>query len=662
MPPIGNTLLSVGFFVLKHMEQFTPEYSSSDGLYSEESQLEYLHLDDSPDAILEGNELLQEANQYWDNLSDIRERRTRNRKYLFGDQWSDTMEDPENPGQYISEKDYIIRQGKIPLVTNYIGPLFKNIKGQYRTNDSKPAVRSRKKEDALAADMLTNALQSSYDFLELQELDSNVFLEFLLSGITIWKTGYEWSRKRNLEDVYVQAVKTNRLFFNTDTNDVRGDDIRLIGQIIDAPIENILNAYARDEEDRETIRSWYSEAREKYRSYDMETMGAESEDDIDFYVPYQNNLCRVFEIWKLKNIKKVFVHDPESGEFIQMPGGDVEISLQEIAAENEIRALEGRTPLLDPEIRYEDVWCYYMITPTGKILEAGESPFEHELHPYTMRLYPLVDGEVRAFIEDVIDLQKQVNRQTILQDFLISASSKGVLLVDERHKPDGWTWDDYRGQWSKVGGMIVYKGVPGVPIPTEISSNSRSVSSEQMLQFALQSMKEISGITEAIQGQTPKAGTPASLYAEQANNATLATRDYFDHFNAAKRERDYKIVKIIQQFYTSERHVALSGEEYMEEAAMYDPKVAGEVQVDIVVGKSSNAPVFREVREQYLKDFLDRQLIDLDTYLENSGMSWNPQFIRTIKDQKEQMMQQMGIDPGLSNAQQAEALQMVPSV
>lgn len=619
-----------------------------------------MHLDDSYDAIMNGMEILQEAEQYWENLSPIRDRRVRARKYVFGEQWDDEIDDPDNPGETITEKEYIIRQGKNPLVTNYLGPLIKNIKGQYRNNDSKPGVRARRPEDQQAADMLTNALQAAYDSNELSELDSQVFYEFLLSAMIGWKTGFQWIRHRNTEDVYCEALKMNRIFFNTDTSDIRGHDIRFIGQIIDAPIEAILQAYANDKEEREVLESWYAEAKERHQPTDLNEMGSHKEDSIDFYVPYQTTLCRLYEIWKLKNVTKVFIHDPEKADYYQHPGNDIEMIIETIKLENEIRKLKGRE-VLEFEVKNEDVWCYYILTPTGKVLSAGESPYEHESHPYTLRLYPLIDGDIRAFVDDVIDLQKQVNRQTILQDFLISGSAKGLLMVPEDIIPDGWTNDDYAAQHSRVGGMIVYKPKPHGQIPQEISSNSRSVTSEQMLQFALQSMKEISGITEAIQGQTPKAGTPASLYAEQANNATLATRDYFEHFTAARRDRDYKIVKIMQQFYDEQRYVAVSGTEYIETAKIYDPDVASEAQIEMVIGKSANAPVYREIRETYLMQFLQSQLIDLETYLENSSVPWSPSFISQVKQQKQAMMQQMGMAPQqMSPENQQQVLDMLP--
>ena len=517
----------------------------------EESVSKEMHLDDSQDAVLFGLQILQEAENEYSNLSGFRDNYQRNKKFIFGQQWEDEMDDPDNDGDTITEKDYIIRQGKNPLVTNYLGPLVKNLKGQYRNQDNKPAVRSRKKEDQLAADMLTNALQSVYDGLGLQELDAAQFYQSLLSSAICWKNTYDWIKHRNLYDVYSKNVSVNRLLFNTDISDPRGHDIRLIGEIIDAPIESLYKAYAEDEREREIIKEWYNECSAKYQASNLNQLGdSVNEDNIDFYSPHNSNMCRVFEIWKEVSMKKVIVHDPEDADIFQVPGSDVEMAEEQIKAENAVRELQGRPPL-EYEIKYEDVWCYYMLTPNGKVLDSGETPYEHESHPFTFRI-PILDGKYRAFLDDTIDMQKMLNRQVILQDFIVSSSSKSLLMIPDDIKPDGWSWDDYEAQHSKIGGMIVYKpSSKHNQIPQEISSNARSVTSEQLLQFASKSMKEISGVTEAIQGQTPKSGTPASLYQEQANNATLATKDLFDFFASARKERDYKLVKLMQQHYTT---------------------------------------------------------------------------------------------------------------
>src|SRR5690606_38453866 len=68
--------------------------------------------------------LLDECRRYWDSLRDFRDRRLRNRKYHRGEQWSDLIEDPDTTTStsrsFITEEDYILNQGKVPLKQNLI--------------------------------------------------------------------------------------------------------------------------------------------------------------------------------------------------------------------------------------------------------------------------------------------------------------------------------------------------------------------------------------------------------------------------------------------------------------------------------------------------------------------------------------------------------------
>ena len=105
----------------------------------------------------------------------------------------------------------------------------------------------------------------------------------------------------------------------------------------------------------------------------------------------------------------------------------------------------------------------------------------------------------------------------------------------------------------------------------------------------------------------------------------------------------------------------MSGEEYVEEAAEYQPDLAAEVAVDVVLSPSSNAPVFREIKENYLMDFLKSQYIDLETYLDNSTMNWNPSLVKSIKAQKQQLMAQMGQGQPMNDQAQQEVMNILPT-
>lgn len=404
----------------------------------ENEEYEDKHLDDSQETVSEMLDLLEEAKAYWDSLSDLRRRRRRSRDFYRGRQWSDVIFDPtDNTSK--TEETYLLEQGKQPLINNQIRQLVKNLLGQFRDNDYKPQARARKREDASVSEMMTNMIQRLYDINTLKEKDTRKFEEYLMSGVICFKSAYDWMRTQNRHEVKDIPVNTNYLFWNTETRDITGEDVNLIGEIVDAPLEDIISAFAKDEEEEQTIRKWYLQYDRKRTEY-YSQQGSDREDTLDFDFPMDHNLCRYYEIWKLKNKKKVMCHDWLKGTWYQHPL-ELEKAIEQVETENTQRLMEAYTqftamgmmlgtfddflvseeaaniPLIDYEIKpYEPVWCFYMVTPDGFILDSGETPYEHEEHPYTLRLFPLIDGEVWGFVEDIIDQQKMINRMVALID------------------------------------------------------------------------------------------------------------------------------------------------------------------------------------------------------------------------------------------------------
>lgn len=53
-------------------------------------------------------------------------------------------------------------------------------------------------------------------------------------------------------------------------------------------------------------------------------------------------------------------------------------------------------------------------------------------------------------------------------------------------------------------------------------------------------MQQISGLNGAVQGQVPRANTPSSLYAQQAQNSMMNFVVLFENYNMFCEERDEK--------------------------------------------------------------------------------------------------------------------------
>lgn len=623
---------------------FTQVNLNSLGLTDDE---EMSMLNDDPEVTSEMKRLLEDCDTYWNNLASFRQRRARTRNYYRGHQWLDKVEDPDNEGTLITEEDLIINQGKIPMKNNQLRQLGKSLIGQYRDADTKPIVFPTKKEKASLGEMMTNALHSVYTDNELKEIDVRVFEEFLISGYIGWKEHVEWVPEKDMNDVTVDAINPTRQFWNTDVEDIRLKDLQLIGEIHDMRISEIEKVFANNDEEALKIRQWYNSVGKNERADWFANMDSNKFDSLDFYNTYDTEKERVFEVWRKELVDKRFIHDLAKGEYYQ-----TELTQEDVNELNEQRLIQAINQGIDPEMAQQIVplmemeekkefcWYYYFLTPKGHILAHGESNYEHQSHPYTMRLYPLIDGEVWGFFEDIIDQQKQINRLITLLDFMIGASAKGVLMVPEDAIPTGWTIEDFAEEWTKFNGVIKYKpSSKHNKVPEQITANSSNAGAADLLNLELKLLQEISGVNEAIQGHKPTAGTPAALYAQQTNNAAISNKDFFEFFYSARKQRDMKAVQLIQQYYTETRWINVSGNDYNPEAIEYDPEAARDARFNVVIGQGNNNPVYRQLQDEWLLKFWESGGIDIEMLLENSALPFGDKLLESIRSKKEQLQQ-----------------------
>lgn len=611
-----------------------------------------VHVSDKSDmeTTMENMQLLDECRRYWDSLRDFRDRRLRNRRYYRGDQWSDIILDPDSSAaspSYITEETYLKRQGKVPLKQNLVGKNIRNLIGQYLSNPSQTVVLTRIREKAEITEMLTNALQCALQNNKSALLDISSFREAALSGAPVQKVGYSYFKERNLEDVLIENVSSARIFFNTDVSDIRLNDLRLVGEIIDTTVDDIVSNFAKSRADEKKIREIYSSMVD--REF-LGLMGLDSTriDSLDFFNPMDTNKARLFEVWRLKQEWRTKVHDPIDGSY-----NIVSYTLEEIAQQNEERLRIGREqgfpdeeiPLIEAEEKPELFWYVKYLTPFGHCLFEGETPYKHEGHPYIISLSPFVDGEVWGLIEDMIDQQRYINRLIIQLDMIIGASAKGVLMVPEDVVPDEMTRLEFAREWVKTNGVIFYKPNSNHgKIPEQISANSTNVGIHEMLALQMNLFQDVSGIHNAIQGKEALSGTPASLYAQQAQNATINTLEMMAYFKHFLESRDRKVLKTIAQFYDDKRYLAINGRSLNEDSRLYDPDLVKDIDFDVVVTQGTDTPVYRQLIDSTLLELLKGQLIDLEMYLEQTSLPFADKLLQAVR-QRQQMAAQ-GQMPG----------------
>jgi len=603
--------------------------------------------------------LLQLAARYWSALSDFRDRRERSRKYYRGDQWGDKIWNPDLC-TYQTEEDYIKSQGKVPLKQNKIRPLVKNLIGQYLTDTTKAAVIARKRVDAIVSEMLTNTLQYGLNVNDGRQKDTRSFEEFLLSGAVVQKIGYEFMEKLQAEEVKLKNVPVPHMFFNSNIKNVE-DDIDFIGQFHDMNVKDIVSVFAGDSLEKEkAIRNIYGYVLDPdiAGGTSSPALGSYFVDNLDFYTSIEADKGRVFELWYKKSEWRLKCHDRQKGEMFITPLENKKL----IDAENKARyemaseqfalatGLKGkelkeytleRLPLIEYKQSYESFWYVKYLSPYGHLLFESETPYKHKSHPYAVLLYPLVDGQVWGFVEDIIDQQRYINRMVTLLDFIIGSSAKGVLLVPEEAIPDDMNIDDFAETWTKFNGVVKIKTKQGVALPKQISASSSNVGIHELLSLQERYLSEDSGVSSAIQGQDGKSKS-GTLYAQETQNSTLNSKDYFESFNNYRNQRNWKMLKTQVQFYEEERQLALSGSNINDESLVFDPEKARDLEFEMTMGRSPDSPIYRGVIEENLKEFLAGEFITFETYLRNTTLPFADNLLMEVQRDKEQALQGAG--------------------
>lgn len=602
--------------------------------------------------------LLWRCARDWDAMDYLRKEHSRNLRYKNGDQWSDTVPDPDHPHRTIREDALISRSGKVPLKHNYIQQYIRNIHGQLLSSPTQTVVYARSRDDQPLGEMLTNALQACHQLNGIRKIDINVVEELCLTGIACAKVRYGYWSTKNRTDGKIDLVNINRLFFNADIEDPRLTDIRRIGELHDYTFDDLVRNFATCREDVQALREIYGICHDHTKLENLYENHASRLQNLNFL--YTNDLgkYRVIEVWERLGRWVLYIHDYADGtEEIY-----TELTMQEVEAINASRIEQGMAAGIAPDTvkliyareQYEYYWRVKYLTPNGYCIKETESPYAHEEHPYVLAAMPVIDGRFKAVLSDVIDIQRYINRLLTLLDFIIGASAKGLLMVPQECIPDDMDIQDFAREYVKTNGVILIKKGAYDKLPKQISMNGTNIGAWEMFAQEMNIMQQISGLNGAVQGQVPRANTPSSLYAQQAQNSMMNFVVLFENYNMFCEERDEKLLKVLMQYYTTRRYIGTNGKTAGEMAKFYEPEMAQKIEdFNLTAAKSNDTPVFRQMTDDLLMKLLESGRIPLEIFLNNCSLPGADKLLAEVKSFNEQAAAGQ-IDPeALTQLQQA---------
>ncbi|MDE6490779.1 MAG: hypothetical protein K2L49_06435, partial [Muribaculaceae bacterium] len=323
--------------------------------------------------------LLAAAHRAYCADADLRRRRTRYKHFTYGRQWDDTVTDSD--GTVLTEGELASRSGRVPLTNNLIRQLVKTIVGRFRQSLTETASQPQSE----------TALRN-----QLDELDSRLLEEFLISGCAIQKLSHEC--RHGTTGWWIDNINPARFFVDR-RDDPRSTDIELAGVIHDMSLPELLARFSGGD------RAKAMQLRRLYGSSADTPFAAPAGTAAPEFFTALPGRCRVIETWTLDSREVLRCHDQASGDYYLAPASEA----GRIEAANRRRHKSGK-PGIASRWEISARWHCRHMAPDGTVIAEQPSAMADGGHPFVMKFYPLTDGEIHPFVEDVIDQQKYVNR------------------------------------------------------------------------------------------------------------------------------------------------------------------------------------------------------------------------------------------------------------
>ena len=605
-------------------------------------------------------ELLQRCWQAWNNLEAVRMTRDRAKRYCYGDQWGDTVRVYKNGYYYdMTEREYLKRKGSVPLSNNVMVSILNTLVGMYAKQGTEPVCFARTRSSQSLSDMMSATMQCNWQNTQMEDLLKHALEDYLIGGVMVCRETYE-DRTQEIEDSWTDYIEPNYVFWEGGS-DPRHLDLSLIGVLHDESVNDLYKKFAREE--------YGLSIDDLNRIFDIDPDNSQTEgtmhndtndlSNISFDIPSKRGrYVRVIEAWTTETKYRYQCYDPiatnESDAYFRIECDD-KVLISELNAKNVERKKQYDLMGVPPEDRAyitakkvaDKYWYYTFMAPDGTVLCRGETPYDFKSHPFTVKFYPYVNGEIHPFMGNVIDQQRYINRLIIMNDMAIRSSAKGLMLVPTQVL-DGMTPDEFAEQATEYDGIMFYTPKATLPNsrPDVITSNAVNLGTNELLQIELNLMREVSNVSGALQGKTPTAGTSASRYAQESQNASTSLYSILKDMESFTECVAQKKCMMIKQYYDNGRPIFNRDNTYPME---YDRLAARDIMFKISIKNAAATATYQNNINDKLDRLLEMGAINIVQYLQNLNEPFADKLLQDVQSQVEDL-----------RAQQAEMGQQAP--
>ena len=539
------------------------------------------------------NDISNYIRQDIDSVKDVfEERQTLSRRNL--DWYANRQWTPEEEASHY-------QQNRIPIVYNEIQHKVDHLCGTQTQTRMDSKCMAREQGDEVAAQLLTHVVKWVEQINDLEYIESEVFKDALIKGFGAAVIYWHYD---DIESGYpkIEKIPFNELYWDGQSKKMNLEDARWMARVVKMSRLEAMEQFPDHAEVIETLSSdatWggvtgYSVPTRRqdsfagtyYRNY---SRGRDTVEVIEYY-----ERVKIFRYVVFDGIRDEEMHFDSRREAYEYFDG-----LVEAYTDNGI----GITATDGTQIVKIVTHTLNQILQT--ILVQSEV-IEHNLlaireFPYIVNFGYFSDGDYWAFVDSLIDPQRQINRAFSQWDFSLGTSSKNAITVRKQSLVRGYTMEDLRRDWAGTSPVIevndhgAIQQLPNQPVNPELFNS---------INFSIQRMNDYAGGKNALGLQESAAESGRAVIA-RAEQGGLARLPLFDNLRYWRQQLTLRIVWWIKNYMDAGQiYRVIGADKDIQYVRLDDGQMdtIREIKIDVIIDEAVKSESVRERQFQQLKE------------------------------------------------------------
>lgn len=444
--------------------------------------------------------------------------------FYYGDQWSET------------DRQALESAGRPALTINQILPAVNTVLGEQAANRAELNFKPRRRTDKDTAVILNKLVRYVLDDNQYDWKESEIFADGVIADRGYLDIRINFT-KNAFGEIDITPKDNADIIPDPDAKSYDPDEWKEVFETRWVSLDDIAASYGKAASDkvRAFVGSRDSLDPDGYRF--RATFGDTSSVPDD--AASRDKALRAVRLVERQHKKlhtaRVFI--APQGDIREVPDAWTEARAEAHAQEQGYQIIEQQRMKVRWTVTAGDVLLHDDWSPYSRFTIVPYFPYYRRGRPFGM-------------VRNLISPQEQLNKLSSQELHIVNTTANSGWMIEEGSLADGMTYDDIERQGAKTGLVLRYN--PGTTPPHKIQPNQVPTGIDRLSMKSQVSIRDISGIHQAMQGNAGNEMSGRALQA-QITRGQVQVQKPLDNLARTRYFTARLILELIQTYYTEER-------------------------------------------------------------------------------------------------------------